>query len=184
MRKTTLLLIALAVATHLPAQDVPTQQATPPTSDAQQIARLQSQLNDWAQLAHYRAANAALPATADGRAVFFGDSITYAWTLNGGKFFPGKPYINRGISGQTTPQMLVRFRQDGVDLQPDAVVILAGTNDIAGNTGPSSLVMIEDNLRSMTEIARGQRHPRHSRYRPPRCRLPLAPRPRPRTENP
>ena len=86
--------------------------------------------------------------------VFYGDSITDAWTLNGGTFFPGKPYVNRGISGQTTPQMLVRFRQDVVDLHPEAVVILAGTNDIAGNTGPSTPEMIEDNFKSMTEIAK------------------------------
>ena len=86
--------------------------------------------------------------------MFYGDSITDAWGTNGGTFFPGKPYVNRGISGQTTPQMLVRFRQDVVDLHPDAVLILAGTNDIAGNTGPSTLVMIEDNFRSMREIAK------------------------------
>ncbi len=73
---------------------------------------------------------------------------------NGGKFFPGKPYVNRGISGQTTPQMLVRFRQDVVDLHPEAVVILAGTNDIAGNTGPSTQEMIEDNFKGMVEIAK------------------------------
>ena len=86
--------------------------------------------------------------------VFYGDSITDAWMLNGGKFFPGKPYVNRGISGQTTPQMLVRFRQDVVDLHPEAVVILAGTNDIAGNTGPSTQEMIEDNFKGMVEIAK------------------------------
>ena len=74
--------------------------------------------------------------------------------MNGGKFFPGKPYVNRGISGQTTPQMLVRFRQDVVDLHPEAVVILAGTNDIAGNTGPSTQEMIEDNFKGMVEIAK------------------------------
>jgi lysophospholipase L1-like esterase len=74
--------------------------------------------------------------------------------MNGGSFFPGKPYVNRGISGQTTPQMLVRFRQDVVDLHPEAVVILAGTNDIAGNTGPSSVAMIADNFKSMVEIAK------------------------------
>jgi lysophospholipase L1-like esterase len=147
-----------------PATTTPSQ----PSAEAQEIARMQSQLNDWAQLARYRAADEALPPMVDGRVVFYGDSITDAWTQNGGKFFlpgapdgrslsggvAGKPYVNRGISGQTTPQMLVRFRQDVVDLHPDAVVILAGTNDIAGNTGPSTLVMIEDNLRSMTEIAK------------------------------
>jgi lysophospholipase L1-like esterase len=146
-------LMVLAAATQLPAQAP----ATPVPTVAQLQAKLdaqQAQLNDWPNLARYRQADLALPASEDGRVVFFGDSITDAWTANGGKFFPGKPYVNRGISGQTTPQMLVRFRQDVVDLHPDAVVILAGTNDIAGNTGPSSLVMIEDNLRSMTEIAK------------------------------
>jgi lysophospholipase L1-like esterase len=116
-------------------------------------ARMTAELQDWAQLGRYRAADLALPATEPGRVVFYGDSITDAWVLNGGKFFPGKPYVNRGISGQTTPQMLVRFRQDVVDLHPEAVVILAGTNDIAGNTGPSTPEMIEDNFKGMVEIA-------------------------------
>jgi lysophospholipase L1-like esterase len=117
-------------------------------------ARMKVQLEDWAQLGRYRAADEALPATELGRVVFYGDSITDAWVMNGGTFFPGKPYVNRGISGETTPQMLVRFRQDVVDLHPEAVVILAGTNDIAGNTGPSTPEMIEGNLRSMAEIAK------------------------------
>jgi lysophospholipase L1-like esterase len=117
-------------------------------------ARMKLELEDWAQLGRYRAADEALPAAEPGRVVFFGDSITDAWVSNGGKFFPGKPYVNRGISGQTTPQMLVRFLQDVVNLHPEAVVILAGTNDIAGNTGPSTAEMIEDNFRSMTEIAK------------------------------
>ena len=117
-------------------------------------ARMKKELEDWEQLGRYRAADAALPAVAAGRVVFYGDSITDAWELNGGSFFPGKPYVNRGISGQTTPQMLVRFRQDVVELHPEAVVILAGTNDIAGNTGPSTQGMIEDNFKSMTEIAK------------------------------
>ena len=82
-----------------------------------------------------------------------GDSITDAWG-HGSEFFPGKPYINRGISGQTTPQMLIRFRPDVIDLKPKVVIILAGTNDIAGNTGPSTPQMIEDNLISMAELAR------------------------------
>ena len=111
---------------------------------------------DWAWLERFRDENAALGAPKPGeqRVVFMGNSITEGW----GKYFPtmfaGKPYVDRGISGQTTPQMLVRFRQDVVALQPRAVVILAGINDIAGNTGPSSLEMIEDNLASMAEIAR------------------------------
>lgn len=83
-----------------------------------------------------------------------GDSITDGWGKGQAQFFPGKPYINRGISGQTTPQMLVRFRPDVIDLKPKVVVTLAGTNDIAGNTGPETLENIEDNLASMSELAR------------------------------
>jgi lysophospholipase L1-like esterase len=110
---------------------------------------------DWANLARYREANAKLPPPAAGehRVVFMGNSITDSWAPLFDSLFPGKPYVGRGISGQTTPQMLVRFRQDVVALHPSAVVILAGTNDIAGNTGPSTLEMIEDNLASMAEIA-------------------------------
>jgi lysophospholipase L1-like esterase len=113
---------------------------------------------DWPDLGRYRAENEALPPAAPDaqRVVFFGDSITDAWgrSETTGVFFPGKGYVNRGISGQTTPQMLVRFQQDVVHLQPVAVVILAGTNDIAGNTGPSTQQMIEDNYTSMAEIAK------------------------------
>jgi lysophospholipase L1-like esterase len=111
---------------------------------------------DWAALARYREANAALPAPApnESRVVFYGNSITEGWARHFAAMFPNKPYIGRGISGQTTPQLLVRFRQDVVALKPRAVVILAGTNDIAGNTGPSTLEMIQDNLASMAEIAR------------------------------
>ena len=112
---------------------------------------------DWANLGRYRAENAALPPAPPGekRVVFFGDSITDGWgrSPGTGAFFPGKPYVNRGISGQTTPQMLVRFQQDVVQLHPSVVVILAGTNDIAGNTGPSTPEMIEDNFDSMVNIA-------------------------------
>jgi lysophospholipase L1-like esterase len=112
--------------------------------------------NDWANLKRYRAANAELgaPAVGENRVVFYGNSITDGWARYFPVMFPGKPYVGRGIGGQTTPQMLVRFRQDVVALKPKVVVILAGTNDIAGNTGPSTLEMIEDNLRSMTEIAK------------------------------
>ena len=111
---------------------------------------------DWAGLNRYRAANAALGAPKPGerRVVFFGNSITEGWAPLFAAQFPGKPYIGRGISGQTTPQMLIRFRQDVVALQPAIVVILAGTNDIAGNTGASTLEMIEDNLASMAELAK------------------------------
>ena len=112
--------------------------------------------DDWAGLNRYRAENAALPAPHAGedRVVFYGNSITEAWAPRFPAMFPGKPYIGRGISGQTTPQLLIRFHQDVVLLRPKVVVILAGTNDIAGNTGPSTLEMIEDNLMAMTEIAR------------------------------
>jgi lysophospholipase L1-like esterase len=110
--------------------------------------------DDFGELARYRDANAALkpPAPGENRVVFFGDSITDIWQLD--EYFPGKPYINRGIGGQTTPQMLVRFRQDVIDLHPNVVVILAGTNDIAGNTGPMRLEDIEANYASMAELAR------------------------------
>ena len=105
-------------------------------------------LNDFGELARYRDANRSLvPASAsENRVIFFGDSITDGWKLT--EYFPGKPYVNRGISGQTTSQMLVRFRQDVIELGPKVVVILAGTNDIAGNTGPISLEGIEANLSS------------------------------------
>jgi lysophospholipase L1-like esterase len=110
---------------------------------------------DWANLARYRDANAALGAPAPGeqRVVFMGNSITEGWAPHFAAHFPGKPYVGRGIGGQTTPQMLVRFRQDVIALRPAVVVILAGTNDIAGNTGPSTLEMIQDNLASMAELA-------------------------------
>jgi lysophospholipase L1-like esterase len=110
---------------------------------------------DWAELEHFRAANSELSEAKlnENRVVFMGNSITIGWSAHQPEFFEGKPYINRGISGQTTPQMLVRFRQDVLDLKPKVVVILAGTNDIAGNTGPSTLQMIADNLMSMAELA-------------------------------
>ena len=115
-------------------------------------------LADWANLARYRDANAQLapPAAGEQRVVFMGDSITDGWGRSA-PFFPGKPYVNRGISGQTTPQMLVRFRQDVVALKPAVVVILAGTNDVAGNTGPSTPEMIEDNFMSMVDIAKANK---------------------------
>jgi lysophospholipase L1-like esterase len=111
---------------------------------------------DWPNLARYHNGNTetAPPAKTERRVVFMGDSITDSWAdpVYGG-FFPGKPYIDRGISGQTTPQMLIRFRRDVIELKPKVVVILAGTNDIAGNTGPMTLEDIEDNFRSMSDLA-------------------------------
>jgi len=129
------------------------------TVTAKQIATMQAKLADWPQLGRYRADNAALAPAAAGeqRVVFYGDSITDGWGRKAGTestFFTGKPYVNRGISGQTTPQMVVRFRQDVINLHPAAVVILAGTNDVAGNTGPMTPEMTEDNFRSMADLAK------------------------------
>src|SRR5260370_1995453 len=121
-----------------------------------QLQQAQDKLKDWPNLGRYHDANSQVPPPAleEDRVVFMGDSITDGWGRPYGKFFPGKPYVNRGISGQTTPQMLIRFRPDVIALRPKAVVILAGTNDIAGNTGPATLEAIEDNLASMSELAR------------------------------
>jgi lysophospholipase L1-like esterase len=131
---------------------------TAPVDLEKQVATMQAKLNDWPQLDRYRAENAALGSAGKGqkRVVFYGDSITDGWGRrpNTGTFFPGKPYVNRGISGQTTPQMVVRFRQDVIDLNPAAVVILAGTNDVAGNTGPMTPEMTEDNFASMVDLAK------------------------------
>lgn len=114
-----------------------------------------ARMSDWQELSRYREDNRSLkpPAQGESRVVFMGDSITDFWPRRSA-FFPGKPYIDRGISGQTTPQMLVRFRPDVIDLQPRVVVILAGTNDIAGNTGPMTDEEIEGNLASISELAR------------------------------
>jgi lysophospholipase L1-like esterase len=144
-----------AVPAPTPAP-VPAPAVEPATS--KEIASMQAKLNDWPQLARYQADNAALAPAAAGelRVVFYGDSITDGWGRRPGTestFFPGKPYVNRGISGQTTPQMVVRFRQDVIDLHPAAVVILAATNDVAGNTGPMTPEMTEDNFRSMADLA-------------------------------
>jgi lysophospholipase L1-like esterase len=136
------------------------QSPTVPISAAK--APVDSMRTDWPNLKRFHSDDVALPAPMPGekRVVFMGDSITEAWLHNGAPgtqpdpgFFPGKPYINRGISGQTTPQMLVRFRQDVIELKPGAVVIFAGTNDIAGNTGDMTPEQTEDNLSSMADLA-------------------------------
>jgi lysophospholipase L1-like esterase len=124
------------------------------------LARQEVQLRDWPNFARYHEANEKVvaPAKKELRVVFMGDSITDAWVQpQFGGFFPGKPYIDRGISGQTTPQMLIRFRPDVIALRPKVVVILAGTNDLAGNTGPMTVGQIEDNLTSMAELARANK---------------------------
>lgn len=139
------------------------QEAAPPVTlpstgfaglDKYRASKIATYTDDYGQLARYRDANAALkpPAAGENRVVFFGDSITDIWKLD--ESFPGKPYVNRGIGGQTTSQMLVRLRQDVINLQPKAVVILAGTNDIAGNTGPITNENIEANYASIAELAR------------------------------
>ena len=112
--------------------------------------------NDWANLARFHNDNIkiGLPAAGEKRVVFMGNSITEGWARLDSIFFAGNPYVNRGISGQTTPQMLIRFRPDAINLKPSVIVILAGINDIAGNTGPSTPEMIEDNLASMVDLAK------------------------------
>jgi acyl-CoA thioesterase-1 len=128
-----------------------------------QKSQLERTYNDWPFLAKFREANALLspPSPGETRVIFMGDSITEGWGMKAtatsparGEFFPGKPYVNRGISGQTTPQMLVRFRQDVILLKPKVVVLLAGTNDIAENTGRETIEEIGNNIASMSELAR------------------------------
>jgi lysophospholipase L1-like esterase len=146
-----LILMALALNAFARAQ---TPAPDSPEALKQQLERMQRRMQDWPQLNRYKEANAEVPPPARGenRVVFMGDSITDGWKL--AEYFPIKPYINRGISGQTTPQMLIRFRPDVIAHKPKVVVILAGTNDIAGNTGPMTEEMIEDNYASMADLAR------------------------------
>jgi lysophospholipase L1-like esterase len=139
-------------AAQAPAQTAP---ASHPVNDYWNKHDAQL-LEDFGGLAKFREADMAVasPAKGENRVVFMGDSITEGWHFDGAQgYFPGKPYINRGISGQTTPQMLVRFRQDVIDLKPKVVVILAGINDIAGNTGPMTPEQTENNLASMADLA-------------------------------
>jgi len=155
MRFSTLLLLAISLSA---SGQAPQQQ---PNYLADSIRSLEHYretmipiyMNDFGQLGRYREANTALaaPKPSERRVIFFGDSITDGWHLD--EYFPGKGYINRGISGQTTSQMLIRFHPDVIALQPDVVVILAGTNDIAGNTGPISVDDIEANYAAIAELA-------------------------------
>ena len=150
-----ILLLAVTAAAQTPPPALP---SCPELAAAlQAVARNDARLSDWPNLARYREANRGLaaPAPNEARVVFMGDSITDSWPQpRFGEFFPGRPYIGRGISGQTTPQMLIRFRPDVVALGPKAVVILAGTNDIAGNTGPMTDEQIQGNMASMAELAK------------------------------
>ncbi len=123
---------------------------------AQTPAPARGSLSDVANLRRYAAEDAKLapPAAGEKRVVFLGDSITDFWGRRYGKFFPGKPYVNRGISGQVTPQLLLRFRQDVIALDPRVVVILAGTNDIGGSLGPIDSEATRNNIMSMVDLAR------------------------------
>jgi len=158
MKKLSQLIIFLCLGLCLPftgrAQLV--QDFSPPSTRcclAMPAADLAGALQDWNQLSRYHADDLRLESSpaVSSRVVFLGDSITDGWDL--AKYFPGKPYVNRGISGQTTPQMLVRMYPDVIRLQPAAFILLAGTNDIARNTGPETLQMVEDNIRAMCDLA-------------------------------
>lgn len=147
MKSLTLLFTVLLFVVQINAQQVLSKE------EMDNINKLKT---DWPDLNRFKEENAKLsaPVAGENRVVFMGNSITIGWIEWDPGFFKDKPYVDRGISGQTTPQMLVRFRQDVVDLKPAVVVILAGINDIAENTGPSTLEMIEGNLSSMCEIAK------------------------------
>jgi lysophospholipase L1-like esterase len=152
------LLLAVAVAaaggpgtTPQPASGQP-----PAPSSEQQAAAYKHLLSDWAGLTRYGSEDSELPPPAAGehRVVFLGDQITELWGNSGARFFPGRPYLNRGIAGQTTAQMLVRFRQDVIALRPAVVIILGGTNDLTGVLGPGTEGTVSDNIVSMTELAK------------------------------
>jgi lysophospholipase L1-like esterase len=149
------ILLSLPALAQQPAPSIPSTGF--PGLDEYRASRIAIYTDDFGQLARYREANAALaaPAADENRVVFLGDSITDYWKLP--NYFPGKPYINRGIDGQTTPEMLVRLRQDVIALHPKVLVVLAGTNDIAGVTGRTSNEDIEANYASMAELARAHR---------------------------
>lgn len=155
MKTTIVTLAILLIMCEVCVAQTPTPTPVDPlTAEKQRADRLQQRYNEYANWGRYRDANSKLapPAKGEDRVVFMGDSITDGWKLD--QYFPGQPYVNRGISGQTTSQMLLRFRPDVIDLKPKVVVILAGTNDIAGNTGPMTLETIEGNLASMVDLAR------------------------------
>ena len=153
LESVSLLLLSVGVAAaQQPAPPIPASGS--PGLDEYRASRVAIYTDDFGQLARYRDADKSLPAPAAGenRVVFVGDSITDYWKLD--DYFPGKPYINRGVDGQSTPEMLVRFRQDVIDLHPAVLVILAGTNDIAGVTGRTRNEDIEANYASIAELAR------------------------------
>jgi len=153
MKVTTILFLLAAATAHAQLADDFNPPRTANCCLAGTARGLADQLQDWNQLGRYHQANQQLkkqPVPA-GRIVFMGDSITDFWKLE--ESFPGKPYVNRGISGQTTPQMLVRIYPDVIDLKPAAMVLLAGINDVSRNTGPATAEMIQQNIMAMTELA-------------------------------
>src|SRR3954470_4409909 len=151
-------LIILVIALFGAFTSLAAQPSADPCADTKtKLTQAENRLKDWPQLSRYHDANSKLSPAAknEARVVFMGDSITDSWqNPKFGGFFPGSPYVDRGISGQTTPQMLIRFRPDVIELNPKAVLILAGTNDIAGNTGPMTDEEIEGNLQSMADLAK------------------------------
>jgi acyl-CoA thioesterase I len=156
MARSALLLLVGGLLIGTPVRGQLVEKYEPPRADcclASQAKGLAEQLQDWNQLGRYHTANEELKAKPleASRVVFLGDSITDMWKLE--ESFPGKPYVNRGIGGQTTAQMLVRIYPDVIDLKPAAVIILAGTNDIAQNTGPETITMVQENLMAITELA-------------------------------
>lgn len=166
MTRSTVMVLALLLSAVISAAQSPqsspspAEESTECTQAKATVTRLETRLRDWPALGRYRDDNEKVtaPVKNEKRVVFMGDSITDSWDdPKYGGFFPGRPYVNRGISGQTTPQMLIRFRPDVIALKPDVVLILAGTNDVAGNTGPMTLQAIQDNLISMAELARVHR---------------------------
>jgi lysophospholipase L1-like esterase len=149
-------LLGLAVLSCLVSAQSPHDCASVTAALEQRLEAQRRLLTDWAGLIRYGSENAELPAPKPGvdRVVFLGDEITENWGQGAAKFFPGKPYLNRGIKGQTTPQMLIRFRQDVIALKPKVVVIQAGMNDIASLTGPITQGMFAENIMSIVELAR------------------------------
>lgn len=148
-----LLFLLILTCFYSSFSQTPTPTPDPLTVEKQRADRLQSRLNDFAQLSRYRDANSQVkpPEKNEKRVVFLGDSITDSWKL--AEYFPNQPYINRGISGQTTTQMLIRMRPDVIAHKPKVLVLLAGTNDISGNTGAVSNEFIQGNIESIVELA-------------------------------
>jgi lysophospholipase L1-like esterase len=151
---TLLLCVSLGAQQSSPTPSAPAATCPEMATALTRLMGVDMRQRDWPQLARYRDANRTLApaAAAEPRVVFMGDSITDAWPQRASEFFAGKPYVGRGISGQTTPQMLIRFRPDVIDVGAKVVVILAGTNDIAGNTGPMTNEEIQGNIASMAEL--------------------------------